>query len=305
MKGLRTALKNTLAALQGRTARLRGAVSIPVIVGVIAAVLPFGPSAAADWEPLSPMTRFQTEELYYSLEFLGAQTARAALVMGAIDHESGDISIFGLAETTGVAAMLFPLHDTGSTTVEASTGLPTTRQVVLDERGEFRRYDVEFDHEDYTARVTRVREDRTNRYSRVLPSTTFDSFTWVYTLRDQELSPGTTYIYFVYDGWKLSRVHVTVMRGHEEALVGDEFVRCRRLSLFREVLSSSPPLPFIQETATLPPAMWVQETRAGEQVGELWISDDDRRLPTQIVFQNELVSVTARLTAYQPPSGGY
>ena len=274
---------------------------------VLCALLPASSGVVAEEPRLSPMARFQGEELYYSLEFLGAQTARAALVMGEVGAESEDeiIHIFGLAETTGVAAMIFPLRDTGSTNVHAVSGLPARKEVELDERGEYRHYEVTFDHGTYDASIVRQRGDRTNRYHRAVPSNTHDAFTWIYAVRDQNLTPDTTYIYFVFDGWKLSRVHVTVLRGHEEALVGDEFVRCRRLSLFREVLSSSRPLPFIQETADLPPAMWVQETQAGEQVGELWISDDDRRLPTQIVFQNELVSVTARLASYQPPSGGY
>ena len=277
------------------------------LVCVFCTFLPAAPGVVADEPQLSQMARFQGEELYYSLEFLGAQTARAALVMGEVGAEGGEdnIHIFGLAETTGVAAMIFPLRDTGSTNVHAPSGLPANKEVVLDERGEYRRYQVSFGHGAYDAAVIRTRGERTNRYHRAVPSNTHDAFTWIYAVREQNLRPGTTFIYYVFDGWKLSRIHVTVLRGHEQALVGDEFVRCRRLSLFREVLSSSPPLPFIQETADLPPAMWVQETRAGEQVGELWISDDDRRLPTQIVFQNELVSVTARLASFRPPSGGY
>lgn len=251
--------------------------------------------------------QYQGEELYYSLEFMGAETARAALVVGDYTDRDGTevLPIYGLAETTGLAAMVYPMKDEGSTLAAPDTGRPLVKEVILNERGEYRRYEVSYAEDAYRASVTRLREGATSRYDRVLPRTSYDGLSWIFAVRQQDLTPETTSIYYIFDGWKLSRVHVTVSDDIDEIRVGDEYIDCARLTLYREVLSSAPPLPFIHETAILPPSMWIRDTAVGQQVGELWISADDRRLPVQIVFHNDLISATASLASYRPPAAGY
>lgn len=273
----------------------------------LAGSISFATPAIAQDDNTSDVTRFRGEELYYSLEFVGASLARGALVMGDIEEsEFGDvISIFGLAMTEGLAAMLYPLRDEGTTQISASTGLPITTSKILDERGQYRRYDVAFSHAQYIANVTRLRYEVTEFYSRVLPSTTQDALSWVYAVRQQDLTPGTASVYYIYDGWKLSRATATVLEETDDILVEDEFIECARLRLTREVLDSAAPIPFIQSTP-FPPALWVREdTIDEEQVGELWISLDDRRLPIRMTFQNALISATAVLEAFRPPTDGY
>ncbi len=46
------------------------------------------------------------------------------------------------------------------------------------------------------------------------------------------------------------------------------------------------PMPMIQESANLPPAFWVRQTPSGDQRGDIYISNDERRLPVQAVFAN-------------------
>lgn len=278
-----------------------------VAVIFLAILISFAGPVFAQDDANSDVTRFRGEELYYSLEFVGASLARGALVMGDIEQsESGQVvSIFGLAMTEGLAAMLFPLRDEGTTQISAATGLPITTSKILDERGQYRRYDVEFSLDLFSANVTRLRHGITEFYSRVLPSTTHDALSWVYAVRQQDLTPGTASVYYIYDGWKLSRATATVLDETESILVGDEFIECARLRLTREVLDSAAPIPFIQSTP-FPPALWVREdTLDEEQVGEVWIGLDDRRLPIQMTFQNSLISATAVLEAFQPPSAGY
>jgi hypothetical protein len=279
---------------------------------LVAAAWAVGPMAApshvrADDAAPAGAVRFQGEELYYSLQFVGAQMARGALVMGHLEEVDGQqvVPVYGLAVTEGLAALVYPLRDEGNTLVSAETGLAISTSKDLQERGEHRRYDVVFHQGRYTADNTRLRYGVTSTYERIVPSDTHDAFSWVYSIRDQDLTPGTSVVYFVWDGWKLSRVTATVMDDDDDILVGDEFIHCRRINLYREVMESSRPLPFIQETAALPPALWVGDTSAGEQVGNLWLSTDERRLPVQMDFSNNLISATARLARYRAPTHGY
>jgi len=272
-------------------------------IGAIAlAVLIISLSAPAFAD--APINRYRGEELFYSVELFGQELARGAMIVSDLEvGEDGreQISIFGMALTEGFAEMVYPMHDEGSTQVDPQTGLPFHTHKTMDERGRYREYTVDFEQDSYEGNVIRVREDVVSRYMRSVPGTTHDAMSWLYAIRSQELTPGTTAIYYVFDGWKLSRVTATVRSGRDNVLVGDEYVSCRVISLYREVMASMRPLPFIQESANLPPTMWVQETRSGEQMGDLWISDDDRRLPVQIEFQNELITATARLDRFTPP----
>ncbi len=262
---------------------------------------------ADEADEMATIAKYRGEELLYSLEFLGAETAHGMIVVGDFEETEDGIRmpIAGLAETTGLAALIYPMHDADTTYVDVHTGLPISKVLELDEQGEERTYDVTYNHERYVTNVTRVRDGTRRRYQRYLPSNTHDGISWIFTVRQQDQTPGTTHIYFVYDGWKLSRLHVTVQDETDEIMIGDEFVECRRMGLYREVMTPRRPLPFIQETAALPPVMWVRETNSGEQVGELWISEDERRLPAQIVFHNDIMSATARLASYRPPTDGY
>jgi hypothetical protein len=284
--------------------------SQPAEVGVVSAnpVTRFelNLSTAEPQDP-APIWSYRGEELIYSLEFFGTEMARGVLVVGDASSYEGQtvVPVSGMARTEGVAAMVYPMQDEGTTLIDVETGLAVTTEKHLDERGHYRRYDVDFHRQQYRGQVTRVRRNVTSNYERILPSNTHDAFSWIYVVRDQDLEPNTTRVYYMYDGWKLSRVTVTVQEGHEDILVGDDYVRCRQLALYREVMDTARPLPFIQETGMLPPAMRVREDRGGEQVGHLFISDDERRLPVMMEFQNALITAVARLISITPPHEGY
>jgi hypothetical protein len=259
-------------------------------------------------EDSTPISRYLGEELYYRISIAGAELARGALVLQeaeALDEGAGRLlEAYGVAMTEGIAAMVFPLRDEGRSIISAETGLPVTAEKQFNERGSSRSYEVDFNHPRFVAHVVREGNDRVNRYDRSIPSGTYDAYSWIYAIRDQPLNPGSAFVYYVYDGWKLSRITATV--GHlEEVLVGSEFIECRRIRLRRDVMGSGLVLPMIGETASLPPALWARPTNAGEQTGEAWISNDERRLPVQIVFQNEVISATATLVDYESPENGY
>ncbi|MCA9562201.1 MAG: DUF3108 domain-containing protein [Myxococcales bacterium] len=263
----------------------------------------------SNWRALTPTSsRFQGEELYYSLDFFGSELARGAMVMGeetAREDGTSVIEIYGLALTDGVAQMIYPLRDEGTTYISPTTGLPIDSVKTLEERGEYRHYDVDFNREEYHAMVVRDTGEEMSRYLRSLPSTTYDAFSWFYAMRDQPLEVGTTAIYYIYDGWKLSRLIATIQPELDHILVGDERVECREISLYREVMESSRPIPGVQRVE-LPPALWPAETsQSGEQVGSMWVSNDDRRLPVSISFENDIITVFARLSRFTPPADGY
>ncbi|MBN1944905.1 MAG: DUF3108 domain-containing protein [Bradymonadales bacterium] len=253
------------------------------------------------------VARYRGEELYYAIELFGTQLAEGALVVGDFVHQEGEdfLPVYGLAVTEGVAALVYPMRDEGNTLVRLDTGIAATTVKLLNERNFRRRYQVDFLPDEFKARVSRTRDEQVDHYDRYLPSDTHDAFSWVYAVREQDLTPGTTAVYYMYDGWKLSRITTTVLPEPDTLLVGEEFIDCRRLSLVRDVMDTIRPVPMIEETAALPPVRWVRPDAGGEQVGVLWISDDYRRIPVQIDFHNALVTAVARLIRYQPPVDGY
>jgi hypothetical protein len=113
----------------------------------------------AEYAAYHSIDRFRGEELYYGLEFFGTTMARGALVLDDeyTTTEGGvqALQAYGLAMTEGLAAMLYPLRDEGSSLIVPSTGLPITSTKELREQGQYRRYDVTYLHDQFKSDITR------------------------------------------------------------------------------------------------------------------------------------------------------
>lgn len=242
------------------------------------------------------------EQFYYSVEILGAESARTAFAIGApseIENYGTVIPLEGLTESVGFFSTIYPMRDTAQTLISPETGLPIWSEKVIDERGSRRSYTVEYDQSAFRAVVTRDRDGRISRYSRLGPSDLHDALSWIVDIRSQPMEVGAEYEYYIYDGWKLSLLTLRV-REHTEVYTGLGLIDVAELRLTREVLTSVSPLPFADDLVQLPPVY--MPTAPAEVVGTCWFSLDDRHLPVGVEISTAIGRLRLILDEYVPPA---
>ncbi len=254
---------------------------------------------AADW---AERYRWGGEELYYSIEILEAEAARCAIALGhPIETEEWGIAVpmEGLAMSVGLFGAVYSMHDTATTYVSPTTGLPLSATKEIDERGLWRQYEVTYDREHFHTDVARTREGRTDRSRRYTPSDIHDAISWMVDLRSRDLSVGREYVYHVFDGWKLSRLTGRVI-GHTDVYTELGMIEVAEIEFEREVLASHHPTPYADEIVDLPPVYIV--SGEPERLGVGWFSLDERRLPVGVEIESPIGHLRMILDRWEPPS---
>ena len=188
---------------------------------------------------------WEGEELYYSVEVSGADAARASLQAGARKTKKGVtyVPIAGRAISHGFFAKSYPLDNQADTFIDLHTGQPIKSNKVIKENGTFRRYDVRFDPDGYAAKVNKELRNKGEKatkkrnFLRAVPDTIHDGLSWLYVLRGEKLAKGDKYTYYIYDGWKLSRLAVTVV-GTETVWTSVQEYKTVKVDIERTVLDS-------------------------------------------------------------------
>jgi len=165
--------------------------------------------------------RWYGEELIYTVQILGSEGARAGLAAGYPEDRDGipSIRLHGLVQSVGLLSGVFAIEDVADTWIETATGLPLYAVKDLNERNQQRRYEVTYHQLNHRADIERVRDGRDTRFFRYVPSDLYDALSWIYDLRSRDLDVGQEYVYHIYDGWKLSRLTVRVIR-HRIVITG-------------------------------------------------------------------------------------
>lgn len=261
------------------------------------------PDAVADDAIGTATDRFKWfgESLSYTITILGDEVARTGFSVG-VPEEHPDygfvVPIEGGAMSTGFFALIYPMNDTALTWVSPLTGLPVYTSKTIDEREQVRTYNVAYEHSEYRASVERIRDQRTDRYSRFGPSDLHDALSWILDLRSRDLSVGNSFVYYIYDGWKLSRLTARIER-HTDVYTTLGFIPCAEMMFTREVLGSAPALPWADSFYTIPPVYVV--TDGPEDLGIGWFSTDDRQLPVGTEIETPIGRLRVILDAWSPP----
>lgn len=245
--------------------------------------------------------RWYGEELIYSVQILGREAARAGLAVGfPEDHPDWGwiIPLDGVATSVGLMSGFYAINDVARTWVEPGSGLPRYSTKDLDERGRQRAYAVTYEQPSYRADVVRIRNEGEQRYFRHAPSDLHDAMSWIYDLRSRDLSVGQEYIYYIYDGWKMSRLTVRVGR-HRPIFTGLGTLDAAWLQFVREVLTSGIATPWANDVAMTPPVYLVSEGPIA--LGQGWISLDDRRLPLGVEIDTPLGPIRVMVQEHVPP----
>ena len=246
--------------------------------------------------------RWSGEQLFYAIEFLGNKAIKAGLSVGApteVEKLGTVIPIQGLAASVGLLGAVYPIRDSALTYLDPATGLPIWSEKVLEENNVERSYKVDYDGAHHRAQVLRKRDGESRQFKRAVPSDIHDAFSWFMDLRSQDLSVGKRYEYFVFDGWKLSRLTAVVVRnGTTYCALGE--LPSAEVELSREVLASEPMLPYTVRGAELPPVYLEEEPV--KRVGRAWFGTDARRIPIAIEVVTSLGALGVRIERAQTPN---
>lgn len=246
--------------------------------------------------PADPF-RWQNEELYYSIEIGGAEAARASLRAGALKKAKGAsyIPLSAKAITHGFFAKSYPVDDNADTFIDPKTLLPMKADKIIREDGLQRTYKVRYERGSFTGHIERLGGKKAAAYKRSIPADTHDAISWLYDLRTRPLKNGDTYTYTIFDGWKLSRLHVKVV-GRDKAWTALQTWDAVKIDVDREILTSrwngTP-------AKRLPPTLVTQKARY--YFGTLHLSDDAQRIPVRIFLSSSKGDSDIKLIKYVAP----
>lgn len=269
-----------------------------------AALLMPGPLHAEGQNPLAQSDarvdtfRWPGEEFYFSVRLNGAEAMRASLRAGDIREVNNRsyVPISAIAQSVGFFRNVYPINDRAHTFLAPGNFRPLRSEKRFEERGETRTYKVDYIHSTYRAKVEKKKEKRTFRFNYSIPGTTHDMISWMYDLRARDsLKVGDRFSYYIYDGWKLSRVQMKVV-GKEDVYTPMGWFKGWKISFEREVLRSRG-----QKNKNGKPSKPLLRVKTpNKHSGHLYLSRDENRLPIKVSIDTKLGTSEALLVKYKP-----
>jgi hypothetical protein len=239
--------------------------------------------------------RWAGEELYYSVRMNGVEAVRAGVRTGDVRYREGTpyVAVSGTAQSVGIFNNIYPVNDSANTFVSPVTLRPLRSEKFFDEAGTKRSYHVDYIHSTYQAKVLKKRHGKKRRkYTKAIPGTTNDMFTWFYELRvKQELRVGEKMSYFVYDGWKLYRLDAQVKK-REDIYTPVGWFKTYRIDFTRETLRT-------RKNKGQSPILTV--SKPAKPSGSLWVSRDENLIPIKVQVQTQWGLGEAILIKYKLP----
>ncbi|GEM_PF-1807081 len=242
------------------------------------------------------------EELYYTVKVNGVEAVRSAVKVGDLRYK-GDkpyVPVVGTAQSIGFFHAIYPMRDTANTFVSPLTLRPLRSEKNFHENGKKRHYAVDFIHTTYRARVNKIKfatkeghKDIKRKFLKAIPGTTHDMLSWFFDLRKSgKMKIGDTFDYYLYDGWKLSRIQGKVV-GKEDVYTSIGWFKTWRIDFTREVLRSK------SKKKGTPPLLKVHQ--AAKPTGSLFISRDENLIPVSIRIDTKWGSTETTLMKYKLP----
>lgn len=247
--------------------------------------------------------RWEGEELYYSVEISGTDAARASVRIGKRKTAKGVtfVPVASDAISHGFFAKTYPVDNRADTFVDVSTFQPIKADKIIRENGSERTYRVRYQPGNFTALVQKEMKEKGKKgqrsYERAVPAEIHDGLSWMFDLRARPLKAGDVYTYYIYDGWKLSRLKAKVV-GKEKAWTPLKEYDAIKIDVEREVLRSH----------------WSKKTKAGRGAptmsrrekpyyfSTIHLSDDEHHVPVKIFVTSSQADSELKLVQYKAPS---
>ena len=172
------------------------------------------------------------------------------------------------AKSLGVADQIHAFRVRFDSFVDRS-GHSLEGRTYIREEGVPRSFKSRFQTDD-TVDVTSHFEKTTREETFRLPDRGHDLLSWMLALRHHELAPGKTYSYYVWDGWKLSRIEATVGKVGRVWTPLKVF-RAFPISLVRTRLRFRGPRLFTPKADP-------------DELGTLWLGTGERHVPVAMTY---------------------
>ena len=244
--------------------------------------------------PTPASFQFSGEEFFYSIRVNGVEAIRVGVRSGDVKYKKGFpyVPVTGTAQSTGFFDAVYSIDDKAHTFLHPETFQPIRSEKMFDENGSKRRYKVDFTHSNYKARVEKEKDDRTRKFTMAIPGTTHDMISWLYDLRARpEFKAGQKVEYFVYDGWKLSRIRGTVV-GKEDVYTPLGWFKTWRTDFERDVMKS-------RRNRNKAPNITVRTEDA--TTASVWLSRDKNRLPVKLKVSTSFGAGEAVVVKFNVP----
>lgn len=250
--------------------------------------------------------KWQNEELYYKIKINDTEAAHAVIRVGEIRmlKDRPYVALSAKAKSVGLFDTIYPMDDRANTFLDPYTFKPMRGEKYFKEAGKARTYKVDYSHDTFSAKVHKIwhktektPEEKERTYTRSIPETTFDALTWFFELRSQdEFKPDEVYSYYIDDGWKLSRVDLTVV-GEERVLTPMGWFSSTRFDFTREDLRAKKKK---VDDKIVSPELVVK--KPAKPFGSVWLSNDSKRIPVKIQVVSPLGTGEVFLAKYVKPS---
>jgi hypothetical protein len=240
------------------------------------------------------------EQLHYSLYFNGARAMQAVIKSGQRkDSEYGDyIPLSAMASSVGFFDQIYPVNDSADTFIAPDTYRPKFSRKVFRESSDHRTYEVDYDQPRNSAFVEKKSGDKRLRFSYYIPEETHDMMSWLAYLRAQAPSKGKKLSFYIYDGWKLSRIDITYLK-RESLYIQMGWFNTWKLKFVRHIVSSG------KISQKKPNQTFsIDMKKKAKHSGHIWLSRDQRHIPVQLRIGTKFGNIEVVLTRYNPPMQG-
>lgn len=272
-------------------------------MAALAAVVLTGPATSAVAEPATPKAfPWENEELNYKIKIQGSEAVHARIRVGEVRSMKGKpyVALSAIAKSVGLFHSIYPMDDRANTFIDPDTLHPHRSEKLFREAGKVRSYNVDYEHGRFRAAVKKLSEiggeKKERKYSRAIPGKTHTALSWIFELRKADaFTVGQELTYYVYDGWKLSRLDLKVA-AEESVYTPMGWHKAWKLDFSRAILSSRHNR---KGKRHLEPKL--KERKAPEPTGSIWIGNDDRRLPIKIAMTSLYGVGEVLLVSYNRP----
>jgi hypothetical protein len=190
---------------------------------------------------------------------------------------------------------IYPIDNRADTYLDPESLRPIRSEKAFQEAGKNRGYDVDYLHNGYRAKVKRTRGEKSRKFVYPIPGTTHDMMTWILDLRSRNnLRPGLEMVFYVYDGWKLSKLTGRVA-GREDVDTPSGRFKTWRVDLVREIM-----IP--KSSKKKAPELRLRSPK--RQRATLWLTRDKKRVPAKVSMETKWGVAEAVLTLYRPGRAG-
>lgn len=238
---------------------------------------------------------WQNEQAFYKVKINGADAVHAVLRVGKVSSAKNKpyVPVSANAQSIGIFKSIMEIDDRANTFLNPQNHQPYRSEKRFKERAisqplKERMYRVDYNYANFMANVNKtINRTKKKTYVKAIPSKTHDGISWIFDLRTRKsFKAGEQLSYYIYDGWKLSRLDITVKK-REKIFTVMGWRHAWKFDVKREVLNSR-----FQRKNRKNTQPKLNVRTPAKEVGSIWMTDDKQRLPVKLALEWKISKTT-------------